>query len=113
MRELRGFWKIIGQLLVGALVVLVVCAALMGAWHPVIQGSIFLNFSLMLVFLYTPMSKARVRAGSPSFVEKFLFGMKDSPAVLDVLMMIASIVACGYVLLKLEEKTPEGGGYQT
>lgn len=112
MRELRGFWKIIGQLLVGALVVLVIYTALMGAWHPVIQGSIFLNFSLMLVFLYTPMSKARVRAGSPSFVEKFLFGMKDSPAILDVLMMIASIVACGYVLVNWEEITRQRWMYQ-
>ena len=113
MRELRGFWKIIGQLLVGALVVLVIYTALMGAWHPVIQGSIFLNFSLMLVFLYTPMSKARVRAGSPSFVEKFLFGMKDSPAVLDVLMMIASIIACGYVLMNWEEITRQRWMYKT
>ena len=113
MRELRGFWKIIGQLLVGALVVLVIYTALMGAWHPVIQGSLFLNLALMLVFLYSPMSKARVRAGPPSFVEKFLFGMKDSPALLDVIMIIASIVVCGYVLWKWEEITRQRWMYQS
>jgi len=113
MRELRGFWKLIGQLLVGVFVVLVIYTSVMGAWHPVIQGSIFLNFALMLVFLYSPMSKARVRAGSPSFVEKFLFGMKDSPAVLDVLMMIASIIACGYVLINWETITRQRWMYKT
>jgi TRAP transporter 4TM/12TM fusion protein len=112
MRELRGFWKIIGQSLVGVSVVLVIYTSVLGAWHPVIQGSIFLNFSLMLVFLYAPMSKARLRAGSPGFVEKFLFGTKDSPAVLDVLMMIASVVACGYVLMNWEEITRQRWMYQ-
>ena len=112
MRELRGFWKIIGQSLVGALVVLVFYTALMGAWHPVIQGSIFLSFALAVVFLYTPMSKTRLRADAPSFIEKFLFGLKDSPAVLDVFMMIASIVTCGYVLMNWEEITRQRWMYQ-
>ncbi|MCJ7496463.1 MAG: TRAP transporter fused permease subunit, partial [Deltaproteobacteria bacterium] len=105
-------WKIIGQLLVGALVVLVFYTSFIGAWHPVIQGSIFLSFALAVVFLYTPMSKTRLRADAPSFIEKFLFGLKDSPAVLDVFMMIASIVTCGYVLMNWEEITRQRWMYQ-
>jgi len=112
MRELRGFWKHIGILLVGAWVVLVIYTSLVGAWHPVIQGSIFLNFALALVFLYTPMSKTKWRAEPPSFLNKFLFGRKDSPAVLDVFMVIASIVVCGYVLLNWEEITRQRWMYQ-
>ncbi len=113
MRDLHGFWKIIGQLLVSALVILVIYTSVLGAWHPVIQGSIFLNFSLMLVFLYIPMSKVKAKADAPRFLEKLLFGRKDSPAILDVLMMMASVVVCGYVLLNWEEITRQRWMYKT
>jgi TRAP transporter 4TM/12TM fusion protein len=113
MRELDGFWKWAGRVMVAVWVALVIYTAVIGAWHPVIQGSIFLSFSLLTVFLYFPLSKTRVAKDSPGFWARFLFGRKSSPAVLDVLMMAAGVVVCGYVLWSWEEITRQRWMYQS
>ena len=113
MRELTGFWKWIGRFLVGIWVVIVLYTALRGAWHPVIQGSIFLCFSLIIVFLYFPMSKKKILKKSSTLGDKLLWGRKNSPAVLDAFMMIASIICCGYVLWNWEEITRQRWMYQS
>ena len=105
MRELRGFWKWIAGLLAAAWVIITLYTSLVGAWHPVIQGATFLSFGLTLVFLIAPLSKKRLQSGSSGFLDMILFGKKTSPAVLDVVMMIASILVCVYVLLNWEEIT--------
>jgi len=105
MRELHGFWKWVAGLLVAAWVFITLYTSLIGAWHPVIQGSTFLSFGLSLAFLVSPLSKKRLQSGSSSFWDPILFGKKTSPAMLDALMVIASIVVCVYVLLNWEEIT--------
>jgi len=105
MREVQGFWKWTARLLVAAWVFLTLYTSLVGAWHPVIQGSTFLSFGLTITFLMAPLSKKRLQSGSSSFWGPILFGKKTSPAVLDVLMMTASILVCVYVLLNWEEIT--------
>jgi len=113
MRELRGFWKGITGLLVAAWVVIVIYTSLVGAWHPVIQGATFLSFGLALVFLTAPLSKKKLQSAPHPFWGKILFGKKDSPAWLDVFMMIASIVVCVYVLLNWEEITRQRWAYKS
>ncbi len=112
MRELAGFWKWTGRVMVAVWVALVIYTAVIGAWHPVIQGSIFLGFGLLTVFLYFPLSKTRMVKDSPGFWARFLFGRKGSPAILDVLMMAAGVVVCGYVLWNWEEITRQRWMYQ-
>ena len=113
MRALTGFWQFIGGLLVAVLVAVTIYTSLLGAWHPVIQGSIFLSLSLILIFLFVPMSKKGIQGESASLREKILLGRKGSPALLDVIMIIASIVVCGYVLWKWEEITRQRWMYQS
>ncbi|MBM4330744.1 MAG: TRAP transporter fused permease subunit [Deltaproteobacteria bacterium] len=112
MRELSGFWKFIGIFFVSILVAATIYTSLAGAWHPVIQGSIFLSFAFALVFLYFPLSKSRLKAQSSSFWETVLWGRKNSPAGLDIVMMIASFIVCGYVLWNWEEITRQRWMYQ-
>jgi TRAP transporter 4TM/12TM fusion protein len=113
MRELAGFWKWTGRVIVAVWVALVIYTALIGAWHPVIQGSIFLGFSLLTVFLHFPLSKTGMAKDSLSFWARLLFGRKASPAILDVLMMAAGVVVCGYVLWNWEEITRQRWMYQS
>jgi TRAP transporter 4TM/12TM fusion protein len=75
----------------------------LGAWHPVIQGSTFLSFGLSLCFIVVPLSKKKLSKEKLGLWDKIFFGTKGSPAWLDVLMVVASIVVCGYVLLNWEE----------
>ena len=112
MRHLTGFWKWVGYLFVVLLVLATIYTSLVGAWHPVIQGAIFLSFSLALVFLYFPGSRTRIEAGTSGLWGKFLWGGKDSPAILDVLMILASLVACSYVLLNWDEITKQRWAYK-
>ncbi|KPK90702.1 MAG: hypothetical protein AMJ94_08760 [Deltaproteobacteria bacterium SM23_61] len=113
MRELAGFWKWAGRVMVAVWVALVIYTALIGAWHPVIQGSIFLGFTFLTVFLYFPLSKTQMTKNTPGFWARLLFGRKDSPAVLDVLMMAAGVVVCSYVLWNWEEITRQRWMYQS
>jgi len=87
------------------LVAITIYTSLLGAWHPVIQGSIFLSLALALVFLYFPLNKEKFRVDPSSFWATIFFGRKDTPSGLDVFMIIASFIVCGYVLFNWEEIT--------
>jgi len=112
MRELSGFWKFIGYLVITILVGITLYTSLLGAWHPVIQGAIFLNFALFIVFLYYPLSKEGLKTGAASFWRKILLGRKESPAWVDIFMMMVSFIVCGYVLWNWEEITRQRWMYQ-
>lgn len=103
MRELTGFWKKIAGLLVGLWAGFLIYTAVAGSMHPLIQGPISLSFGLALAFLVYPLSKNRLLLESPSLRAKILFGRKDSPSLLDILMAIASLVPVIYVLIHYEE----------
>jgi TRAP transporter 4TM/12TM fusion protein len=113
MRHLQGFWKWVGYLLVVLLVLATIYTSLVGAWHPVIQGAIFLSLALALVFLYFPSSKTRLETETLGLWGKILWGRKESPALLDVLMLIASLVVCSYVLFNWEEITKQRWAYKS
>lgn len=113
MRELGGWWKGIGIGLAAFLVVMTIYTSLIGAWHPVIQGSIFLSLALALVFIYFPWSRKKCQPQSPGFWGKILWGRKSAPSALDVMMAMASFVVCGYVLLNWEEITRQRWMYQS
>lgn len=113
MRELAGFWKILSRLVVALLVIITLYTSILGAWHPVIQGAIFLNLSLLLVFLYFPMSKEKVKKESSTWEKILIWGYAGSPAVIDMFMMLASLIVCGYVLLNWEEITRQRWMYKS
>ncbi|MCJ7496122.1 MAG: TRAP transporter fused permease subunit [Deltaproteobacteria bacterium] len=113
MRHLMGFWKWVGYLFVVLLVLATIYTSLVGAWHPVIQGAIFLGLALALVFLYFPTSKTRLETETLGLWGKILWGRKESPALLDVLMLIASLVVCSYVLFNWEEITKQRWAYKS
>ena len=113
MRHPKGFWKWVGYLFVVLLVLATIYTSLVGAWHPVIQGAVFLSLSLALVFLYFPSSKTKLETETSGVWGKILWGRKESPALLDVLMLIASLVVCGYVLLNWEEITKQRWAYKS
>jgi TRAP transporter 4TM/12TM fusion protein len=112
MRSLSGPWKVIGRLVVTLLVCITVYTSLHGAWHPVIQGALFLNLSLLLIFLYVPWSKSGPKNQIPAFWKKLIWGSQSSPAFLDIFMMGASIVVCCYVLGNWEEITRQRWMYR-
>jgi TRAP transporter 4TM/12TM fusion protein len=113
MRELKGFWKWIARALVTAWVILVLRTALLGAWHPVIQGSIFLTFGMAVVYLLYPISKKRMSVENPGVVDRLIFGTTDSPAILDIIIMIASLTVCLYVPLNWDENAQLSWDYKT
>ena len=103
MRELDGLWKFISNLLVAVWVVIILYTAIIGAYHPVIQGTIFLSFGLALIFLHYPISRKRLVAGTAGWETFFLWGRKNAPSALDFLMIILSVVICSYVPFNWEE----------
>ena len=113
MRELTGFWKIIGRLLVAILVAITLYTSLIGAWHPVLQGAIFLNFAFVLVFLYYPMSKKRLAVQPAGPGAALLWGRKNSPAALDVLLILLTTLVCCYILWNWTELTKQRWMYKT
>ncbi len=113
MRALTGFWRFLGGLLVTVLVGTTIYTSLLGAWHPVIQGSIFLGLSLVAVFLFVPMSAKGIQGQSATLWGKIFWGRKDSPAILDVIMIVASMVVCLYVLWNWEEITRQRWMYRS
>ena len=92
MRELQGFWKGVSRVLVAAWAVIVLYTSIIGAWHPVIQGTIFLGLALSLVFLFFPLNKERMAGNMKGFWPKALFGSPHSPSWLDGMMLAASLV---------------------
>ncbi len=112
MRELKGFWKWVVGALVTAWVLLVLRTALFGAWHPVFQGSIFLSFGMAVVYLLYPLNKKRMSIDNPSLIDRFFFGRKDFPAVLDIIITIASLVVCLYVPLNWDENAQLSWDYK-
>ncbi len=113
MRDLTGYWKIIGRIVAALLIIITIYTSILGAWHPVIQGAIFLNLSLFLVFLYFPLSKEKIKKESRLFMRISIWGSLNSPALVDIFMMLASVIVCGYVLLNWEEITRQRWMYKT
>jgi len=114
MRDLKGPWKVVASLLIGYWAGLIIYVALgWGLFHPVLRGSVFLSFGLALVFLLYPLGKKEFSQKTSSFWNYFLFGKKDSPALLDILLIIISVIPCVYVMLNWERFLWRPGCYET
>ena len=103
MRELSGIWKAIAAVLVAAWAGKLVWTALTVALHPVLQGALSLSAGLVLVFFLYPLSKNPPWSESPSLKNTILFGKKDAPALLDVLLAIVAVVPNVYMMIHWEQ----------
>lgn len=113
MRELTRVWKGVIGVLVGVWSFFLVYTALTVAFHPIVQGSISLGFGLVLVYLLYPLGKKGLSPEPASSLDNFLFGKKDSPALLDILLAILSITPCVYILFTWKEFCMHPGWYET
>ncbi len=112
MRQLTGVIKIIVSILIGAWSVFLLFTALTVSFHPVLQGTISLSFGLALVFLLYPLSKDRVE-NSSILARLLIFGTEQIPSVLDILLLVASISPCIYLMFNWEEIVRHPGFYET
>jgi len=113
MRELIGIWRIIAGILVAVWSTFLVYTALTVAMHPVLQGSISLSFGLAIVFLAFPVIKGRISSEKSSTLDILIFGKGNNPSVLDLLMIVASVVPCIYIMIEWEYIVRHPGMYET
>lgn len=113
MRELKGFWKLILQLLVGTWGVFILYTALLAALHPLLQGGISLSIGLAIVFLAYPFSKRMLKWNIPKFFQYLLTGTKNAPSVVDLLFMTLSLIPCIYIMIHWEEVVRNPGVFET
>lgn len=112
MRELEGGWKWVCGFLVGCWSIFLIYTALTVALHPLLQGGVSLAFGLALVFLLYPLDKNRLLVHPSSFREKFLYGTKNSPSFLDIILLIISIIPCIYIMVAWESVARAVGRYE-
>lgn len=113
MRELRGAWKALVGLLVAFWSFFLIYTALTVALHPVLQGSISLSFGLALVFLLYPLNRRGLIPKPVSLKDKLIFGKKDSPSLLDILLAIAALIPCVYLMFNWGDIARTPGYFET
>ncbi len=112
MRELRGGWRFICGVLVGCWSIFLIYTALTVALHPLLQGGVSLAFGLALVFLLYPLNKDKLQDKSDSLKKKIIYGTKDSPSFLDIILLIISIIPCIYIMVAWESVARAVGRYE-
>ncbi len=112
MRELRGGWRFICGVLVGCWSIFLIYTALTVALHPLLQGGVSLAFGLALVFLLYPLNKDKLQDKSDSLKKKIIYGTKDSPSFLDIILLIISITPCIYIMIAWESVARAVGRYE-
>jgi TRAP transporter 4TM/12TM fusion protein len=93
-RNLTGFWWGYTVLVTVIAVAFVVGTALYAPFHPALQGSLMLAIGLSLVFIHFPMSKHVVDEKHSKMVTLLLYGTRNYPSALDLLLSLAGIVSC-------------------
>ena len=112
MRELTGAWKGISAVLAGAWVIFIGYAALTVAFHPLLQGGISLAFGLALVFLLYPVDQKRLSSGDPSWRSRIIYGTRNSPSWLDIVLLILAVTPCIYIMFAWEGVARAVGRYE-
>ncbi|MEN2995009.1 MAG: TRAP transporter fused permease subunit [Thermodesulfovibrio sp.] len=113
MRELRGFWKLILNILVGLWGIFILYTALLAALHPLLQGGISLSIGLAIVFLVYPFSKRMLKWNVPKVFQYLLTGTQNSPSLLDLIFIIISLIPCIYIMIHWEEVVRNPGVFET
>ncbi|MCL0065703.1 TRAP transporter fused permease subunit [Dehalococcoidia bacterium] len=113
MRDLSGGWKWFASLLVAGWAGFLLYTALTIAMHPLFQGAISLTFGLSLVFLHYPLDKKRLATRATSLRDSILWGTNSSPSWLDIVLAIAAVIPCIYIMLEWEEIAWAVGRWET
>lgn len=112
MRELKGFWKVILNFLVGIWGIFILYTALLYALHPLLQGGISLSIGLAIVFLVYPFSKRMLKWNVPKLFQFLLTGTKTSPSLIDLLFIATSLIPCIYIMLHWEDIVRNPGVFE-
>ena len=99
------------NLLVAAWSAFLLYTALTVALHPLLQGAISLSFGMAIVFLAYPI--APFRPGRGGIFESLVFGSDHSPSLLDLVLIVASLVPCIYLMSAWETIVRFPGLYET
>jgi TRAP transporter 4TM/12TM fusion protein len=116
MRELEGKWKILVGILAGVWSIILVYTALTVGLHPILQGAISLSLGLAIVFLAYPHSSRITRAKEgekPGIWDVLIFGTVRSPSVWDIILVIAAVFPCVYLMTSWEVIVRSAGYYET
>jgi TRAP transporter 4TM/12TM fusion protein len=111
MRNFKGGWSVLLNLLVGAWSLFLLITALYMALHPLLMGAISLIFGLAIVFMVYPVHPGGLERGGT--LGALVFGSKSAPSVLDVVLIIASIIPCIYIMWDWEAIVRSPGMYET
>lgn len=112
MRELKGFWKLILNLLVGVWGIFIIYTALLYALHPLLQGGISLSIGLAIVFLVYPFSKRMLKWNIPKFFQYLLTGTKNAPSFIDLIFIAISLIPCIYIMIHWEDIVRNPGVFE-
>lgn len=113
MRDLKGLWRLILNVLVGLWGVFILYTALFYALHPLLQGGISLSIGLAIVFLVYPFSKRMLKLDIPKFLQYILTGTKSAPSLIDLIFIALSLIPCIYVMIYWEEIVRNPGVFET
>lgn len=111
MRNLKGGWSILLNLLVALWSAFLLFTALTVALHPLLQGAISLSFGLAIVFLVYPVFAGGLSRGG--LVGTLLLGTQSTPSVLDLVLIAASLVPSIYIMSDWEAIVRSPGMYET
>ncbi len=112
MRELKGFWRLILNLLVGVWGIFILYTALLYALHPLLQGGISLSIGLAIVFLVYPFSKRMLKLNVPKFFQYLLTGTKNAPSFVDLIFIAISLIPCIYIMTHWEDIVRNPGVFE-
>jgi len=85
--------------------------ALTVALHPLLQGTISLSFGLAIVFLIYPMHAGSLGRGGTA--GRLIFGSNHAPSLLDLVLIVASVAPCIYLMYAWESIVRFPGMYET
>jgi TRAP transporter 4TM/12TM fusion protein len=111
MRKLKGGWNVLLCLLIGLWSAFLLVTALYMALHPLLMGAISLIFGLSIVFLVYPIYPGGLDRGG--VLGGLVFGSKNTPSVLDLILIAASVGPCIYIMAEWETIVRSPGMYET
>ncbi len=112
MRELRGLWKLILNILVGLWGLFILYTALLHALHPLLQGGISLSIGLAIVFLVYPFSKRMLKWNVPKIFQYLITGTKNAPSLVDLIFLAMSLIPCIYIMIHWEDIVRNPGVFE-
>jgi TRAP transporter 4TM/12TM fusion protein len=104
-------------ILAGVWSTILVYTALTVALHPILQGAISLSFGLAIVFLAYPHSSRITRSKkvgeTPGIWDILIFGTVRAPSLWDIILVIAAVFPCIYLMTSWEAIVRSPGYYET